>query len=277
MEEVMSESAESQALAAEQVTIPLEKYSKQGKAVLALAQEEARSFRHNYMGTEHLLLALLRSSDSQAAATLANLGVTLATTRLAVEKIIGYGEAPFEGKLKLAPRAISVLSLAVSEAGRLKQSNVGPEHILLGILREGEGVAMGILATFGADAEKVRTQLLQSMVLAGVNVPGEPAPAKSNVVACRIDQRDLDAIDALIEAGIRSTRSDAAAWLIHAGIEANKTLFEKVSGTVAEIRRLRGVVQQLVQQTEQQQEAGEEQNTARSEETRKNPGAEQAS
>ena len=94
-------------------------------------------------------------------------------------------------------------------------------------------------------------QLLQTMALAGVNVPGEAAPAKSNVVACRIDKRDLDAIDALIEAGIRSTRSDAAAWLIHAGIEANKELFEKVDGTVAEIRRLRMVVQQLVQETEQ--------------------------
>src|SRR5947199_7860795 len=95
---------------------------------------------------------------------------------------------------------------------------------------------MGILATFGADAEKVRTQLFQTMALAGINVPGEPAPAKSNVVACRIEKRDLDAIDALIEAGIRSTRSDAAAWLIHAGIEAHKGIFEKVLGTVDDIQ-----------------------------------------
>jgi len=261
----MSEPTESQAPGSDQITIPLEKFSKQGKAVLALAQEEARSFRHSYLGTEHLLLGLLRSTDSQAAATLANLGMTLAMTRLAVEKILGYGEAPVEGKLKLAPRAISVLSLSVSEAGRLKHSPVGPEHILLGLLREGEGVAMGILATFGADAEKVRAQLFQTMALAGINVPGEPAPAKSNVVACRIDKRDLDAIDALIEAGIRSTRSDAAAWLIHAGIEANKALFEKVDGTVAEIRRLRMAMQQLVHETEQKEaatpEAGKEQDT----------------
>jgi ATP-dependent Clp protease ATP-binding subunit ClpA len=261
----MSEPSESQAPEADQVTIPLEKYSAQGKGVLALAHEEARSFRHNSLGTEHLLLALLRSTESPAAATLANLGLTLAKVRLAVEKIIGYGEAPVEGKLKLAPRAISVLSLAVSEAGRLKQSSVGPEHILLGLLREGEGVAMGILATFGADAEKVRAQLYQTMALAGVSVPGEPTPPKSNVVACRIDKRDLDAIDALIEAGIRSTRSDAAAWLIHAGIQANKALFEKVDGTVTEIRRLRTVVQQLVQETEQKEadtlEAGKEQHT----------------
>jgi len=261
----MSEPSESQASRPDQGAIPLEKYSAQGKRVLGLAFEEARSFRHNYMGTEHLLLGLLRSTESQAAATLANLGITLATARLAVEKIIGYGEAPIEWRPKLAPRTISVLSLAVSEADQLKQSSVGPEHILLGLLREGEGVAMGILTTFGADAEKVRAQLLQTMALTGVNIPGEPAPAKSNVVACRVDKRDLDAIDALIEAGIRSTRSDAAAWLIHAGIEAHKALFEKVYGTVAEIRRLRVGVQQLVQETEQLEadtlEARKEQNT----------------
>ena len=75
----------------------------------------------------------------------------------------------------------------------------------------------------------------------------QPSP-KSNVVTCRIDGRDLDAVDALIEAGIRSTRSDAAAWLIHAGIEANRSLFEKVYGTVAEIRRLRVVAQSLAQE-----------------------------
>ncbi|HAG99370.1 MAG TPA: hypothetical protein DCL75_11070, partial [Ktedonobacter sp.] len=96
---------------------------------------------------------------------------------------------------------------------------------------------------------------------------------KSNVVACRVDKRDLDAIDALIEAGIRSTRSDAAAWLIHAGIEAHKALFEKVYGTVAEIRRLRVGVQQLVQETEQLEadtlEARKEQNM--DSETKSNP------
>jgi ATP-dependent Clp protease ATP-binding subunit ClpA len=275
----MSEPVESQAGEPGQISIPLEKFSKQSKAVLALAHEEARSFRHNYLGTEHLLLGLLRGTDSQAAATLANLGITLAMARLAVERIVGYGDAPFEGKLQLVPRAISVLSLSVSEAWRLKQSLVGPEHILLGLLHEGEGIGMGILATFGADADKVRAQLFQTIAQAGGHIPSEPA--KSNVVACRIDKRDLDAIDALIEAGIRSTRSDAASWLIHAGIEANKALFEKVSGTVAEIRRLRVAVQQLVQESGQEEterpEAGAEQNTNRSEKTPNTPDPEQAS
>ena len=114
--------------------------------------------------------------------------------------------------------------------------------------------------------EKFSKQGKAVLALAGVNVPSEPAPAKSNVVACRIDKRDLDAIDALIEAGIRSTRSDAAAWLIHAGIVSHKALFEKVYGTVTEIRRLRMGVQQLVQETEQLEadtlETRKEQNTA---------------
>ncbi len=249
----MSELAESQASEPVHIAIPLEKFSKQGKAVLALAYEEGCSFRHSYLGTEHLLLGLLRSTDSQAAAALTNLGITLVLARRAVEKLLGYGETPVEGKPKLAPRAASVLSLAAGEAGQLKHSSVGPEHILLGILREGEGVAVGILAAFGADAEKVRTHLFQTMALAGASVPGEPAPAKNSVVACRIDKRDLDAIDTLIEAGIRSTRSDAAAWLIHAGIEANEALFEKVNSTVAEIRRLRAGMQQLIQETEQKE------------------------
>lgn len=262
----MGELDESQAEEPEHISIPLEKYSQQGKAVLRFAHEEARAFRHNYIGTEHLLLGVLRSTDSQAAATLNSLGITVDMARLAVEKIIGYGEKTPEGKPTLVPRAVSVLSLAVSEALRLKQSQIGPDHILLAILREGEGVGAGILATFGANTEKVRVQLLQAMALAGVNVPTEPTPAKSNVVACRVDKHDLEAIDALIEAGIRSTRSDAAAWLIHAGIEANKTLFEKVNSTVAEIRRLRLSMQQFVQESEQIEtgttEAGEEKSDA---------------
>ena len=243
---------ESQTSGTDQMMIPLGKFSAQGKAILRLAQEEARTFRHNYIGTEHLLLGLLRGTENPATATLTNLGITLANTRVAVERIIGYGEAPTEGKIPPTPRTIKAISFSVGEAERLKQALVEPEHILLGLLHEGEGIAVGILTTFGADADKVRTQLFQAIAQAGGVIPSEPAPTKSNVVACRIDKRDLDAIDALIEAGIRSTRSDAASWLIHTGIEANKPLFEKVNGTVAEIRRLRASMQQLVQETKQQ-------------------------
>jgi len=118
---------------------------------------------------------------------------------------------------------------------------------LLGLTREGEGIGAGLLRSFGTTLEKVRAQRFQAIALASGGKAAEQSPLKSNVVTCRIDGRDLDAVDVLIEAGIRSTRSDAAAWLIHAGIEANRPLFEKVYGTVAEIRRLRVVAQSLAQ------------------------------
>ena len=104
------------------------------------------------------------------------------------------------------------------------------------------------MRAFGTTLEKVRALTFQAIALASGGKAAEQPSPKSNVVTCRIDGRDLDAVDALIEAGIRSTRSDAAAWLIHAGIEANRPLFEKVYGTVAEIRRLRVVAQSLAQE-----------------------------
>ncbi len=132
----------------------------------------------------------------------------------------------------------------LSPADWLKQPDA---FILLGLTREGEGIGAGLLRSFGTTLEKVRAQTFQAIALTSGGKAAEQSPLKSNVVTCRIDGRDLDAVDVLIEAGIRSTRSDAAAWLIHAGIEANRPLFEKVYGTVAEIRRLRVVAQSLAQ------------------------------
>jgi ATP-dependent Clp protease ATP-binding subunit ClpA len=149
---------------------------------------------------------------------------------------------------KLTGKTRLVLDLAKEEARELRHNYVGTEHLLLGLTREGEGIAVGLMRAFGTTLEKVRAQTFQAIALASGGKATEQPPLKSNVVTCRIDGRDLDAVDALIEAGIRSTRSDAAAWLIHAGIEANRPLFEKVYGTVAEIRRLRVVAQSLAQE-----------------------------
>ena len=143
---------------------------------------------------------------------------------------------------------MAATTLAFNEAGHLQQEKIAPEHLLLGLTREGEGIAVGLMRAFGTTLEKVRAQTFQAIALASGGKVAEQSPPKSNVVTCRIDGRDLDAVNALIEAGIRSTRSDAAAWLIHAGIEANRPLFEKVYGTVAEIRRLRVVAQSLAQE-----------------------------
>ncbi len=233
------------------LTIPAEKFTEETRLVLDLAQEEARELHHNYVGTEHLLLGLLREGESIAYNVLHGLGIELEAVRRALTFIVGPGKEAVIGEIGLTPRAVAATTLAFNEAGHLRQEKIAPEHLLLGLTREGEGIAVGLMRAFGTTLEKVRAQTFQALALASGGKAAEQSeqpPLKSNVVTCRIDGRDLDAVDALIEAGIRSTRSDAVAWLIHAGIEANRPLFEKVYGTVAEIRRLRVVAQSLAQE-----------------------------
>ena len=230
------------------LTIPGEKFTNKMRLVLDFAQEEARELRHNYVGTEHLLLGLLREGESIAYHVLHSLGVELEAVRRAVTFIVGPGKEAVIGEIGFTPRAVAATTLAFNEAGHLGQEKIAPEHLLLGLTSEGEGIAAGLMRAFGTTLEKVRAQTFQAIALASGGKAAEQSSPKSNVVTCRIDGRDLDAVDALIEAGIRSTRSDAAAWLIHAGIEANRPLFEKVYGTVAEIRRLRVVAQSLAQE-----------------------------
>jgi len=230
------------------LTIPAEKFTEKMRLVLDLAQEEAHELHHNYVGTEHLLLGLLREGESIAYNVLHSLGIELEAVRRAVTFIVGPGKEAVTGEIGFTPRAVAATTLAFNEAGHLRQEKIAPEHLLLGLTREGEGIAAGLMRAFGTTLEKVRAQTFQAIALASGGKAAEQPSSKSNVVTCRIDGRDLDAVDALIEAGIRSTRSDAAAWLIHAGIEANRQLFEKVYGTVAEIRRLRVVAQSLAQE-----------------------------
>jgi hypothetical protein len=221
------------------------KFSIRARQTMRFAQEEALRFDHNYIGTEHLLLGLLRVEDSVAAKALHNLGIELGPARASIEALIGRGEQTVKGEIGLTPRAKQVLQLADDEARSLNHGFVGTEHLLLGLVREGKGVAVGVMHELGAGVEMVRAETLR--VLEARPPQGEGGP-KNNVITCRLDDHDLEAIDDLIEAGIRTTRSDAAAWLIHAGIEVNAPLFETLHGTIAEIRRLRGVAQQLAQQ-----------------------------
>jgi len=136
-----------------------EKFSERARKVLTLAQEEAQRFNHNYIGTEHILLGLVREGDGVAAKVLANLGVELSKVRAAVEFIIGRGERPGSGEIGLTPRAKRVIELALDEARRLNHSYIGTEHLLLGLLREGEGVAAGVLESLGVNLEKVRAEV----------------------------------------------------------------------------------------------------------------------
>src|SRR6478752_7419703 len=112
-----------------------EKFTERARKVLTLAQEEAQRFNHNYIGTEHLLLGLVREGDGVAAKVLNNLGVELSKVRSAVEFIIGRGEKSVAGEIGLTPRAKKVIELAVEEARRLNHSYIGTEHLLLGLVR----------------------------------------------------------------------------------------------------------------------------------------------
>src|SRR4051795_11222845 len=138
-----------------------DKFTERARKVLQLAQEEAHRFNHNYIGTEHLLLGLVREGDGVAARVLGNMGVQLPKVRSAVEFIIGRGEQAPTGEIGLTPRAKKVLELAIDEARRLNHHYIGTEHLLLGLVREGEGIAAGVLESLGVNLEKVRAQVMQ--------------------------------------------------------------------------------------------------------------------
>jgi len=135
-----------------------EKFSERARRVLSLAQDEAQRFNHNYIGTEHILLGLVRETEGVAARVMSNLGVDLNKVRSAVEFIIGRGEKPIQGEIGLTPRAKKVIELAVDEARRMNHTYIGTEHLLIGLLREGEGVAAGVLESLGVTLDRVRAE-----------------------------------------------------------------------------------------------------------------------
>jgi ATP-dependent Clp protease ATP-binding subunit ClpA len=138
-----------------------DKFTERARKVLTLAQEEATRLNHNYIGTEHLLLGLVREGEGVAAKVLSNLGVDLDGVRDQIEFIIGRGDRMIVGEIGLTPRAKKVIELAVDEARRLGHHYIGTEHLLLGLVREGEGTAAGALESLGVNLEKVRTQTIQ--------------------------------------------------------------------------------------------------------------------
>jgi ATP-dependent Clp protease ATP-binding subunit ClpA len=143
---------------------PFDRFSNSAKKVLALAQDEAMRLNHNYIGTEHLLLGLVREGDSVAAKVLSSLGVELSKVRLAVKFIIGAGDtqaAPSE--ITLSPRTKKVIELAIDEARRMGQATIGADHLLLGLVREGEGIASGVLESLGVTMHKVREQVFATL------------------------------------------------------------------------------------------------------------------
>ena len=135
-----------------------ERFSERARRVLSLAQEEAQRFNHTYIGTEHILLGIVREGEGVAAKVLTNLGVEMPKVRSAVEFIIGRGERASTGEIGLTPRAKKVIELAVDEARRLNHNYIGTEHLLIGLMREGDGVAPGVLDSLGVTLDKVRAE-----------------------------------------------------------------------------------------------------------------------
>jgi ATP-dependent Clp protease ATP-binding subunit ClpC len=168
-----------------------ERFTDRARRVVVLAQEEARLLNHNYIGTEHILLGLIHEGEGVAAKALESLGISLEAVRAQVEEIIGHGGAAPSGHIPFTPRAKKVLELSLREALQLGHNYIGTEHILLGLIREGEGVAAQVLVKLGADLSRVRQQVIQLLsgysggkeaAQTGAGATGESAPGGSLVL-----------------------------------------------------------------------------------------------
>ncbi len=182
-----------------------DKFTERARRVLAYAQEEAQHFQHNYIGTEHLLLGLVRDGDGVAAKVLQGLGVELPKVREAVEFIIGRGDRIVLGEIGLTPRAKKVIELAVDEAHRLNHHYIGTEHLLLGLVREGEGIAAGLVRSFGLNLERVRMQTFATLSRAPGRTQQSQEPPQENQAAAYDIPAPLD------DQGKRSTSYSGSA------------------------------------------------------------------
>jgi ATP-dependent Clp protease ATP-binding subunit ClpA len=163
---------------------------------VVLAQEEARLLNHNYIGTEHLLLGLAHEGQGVAARALESLGISLEAVRAQVEEIIGQGQSAPTGHIPFTPRAKKVLELSLREALQLGHNYIGTEHVLLGLIREGEGVAAQVLVKLGGDLSRVRQQVIQ--LLTGY-VGGREAGARTRLVRMTVPEELREAEEQLAQ------------------------------------------------------------------------------
>lgn len=170
-----------------------EKFSERARRVLTLAQEEARQLNHSYIGTEHILLGLVREEGGVAAKVLVNLSVSLSKVRSAVGFIIGHAEKSSSGEIGLTPRAKKVIELAIDEARHLGHNYIGTEHLLLGLLREGEGVAAGVLDSLGITLERTRTETTRIL---SQGAPSRSRLARTTSRTPTLDQLSIDLTEA---------------------------------------------------------------------------------
>jgi ATP-dependent Clp protease ATP-binding subunit ClpA len=213
-----------------------ERFTDRARATVVLAQEEARFLRHNYIGTEHVLLGLIREGEGVAARSLQALGISLDLVRQSVTELIGEGDNAPSGHIPFTPRAKKVLELSLREALQLKHNYIGTEHILLGLVREGEGVAAQVLIALGADLVRVRQEVTRQLAQHGETlssetrpVPRRRTPAAEQAVAAAEQLAGASPMGShhLLEALVRSEDSAAAKALAALGVDA-ETLAAKI-------------------------------------------------
>jgi hypothetical protein len=197
-----------------------ERFTERARRVVVLAQEEARLLVHNYIGTEHVLLGLIHEGEGIAAQALESLDISLTAVRAQVEEIIGHGDTEPTGHIPFTPRAKKVLELSLREALQLGHNYIGTEHILLGLIREGEGVAAQVLVNLGADLPTVRTRVI--LILSGyTGAPGTPARSfhVANAPRCSFCMREVAEV-AHYAPGFDSAICDECINAAHAALEA---------------------------------------------------------
>ena len=203
-----------------------ELFTEQARQVVVRAQEEARALKHDYIGTEHILLGLLREEEGLAARALGSLGITVERMRAQVVRIVGPGEAVPSGQFPFTPRGKKVLELALREALSLGQNYIGTEHILLGVVREKQGLAAQILLELGADSERIRNEVIR--MLSGTRgarqraAPAAPTARRAPADVRGLSDDELDrAIDRAIDELILEERdSSSRRQALHGSIDA---------------------------------------------------------
>jgi ATP-dependent Clp protease ATP-binding subunit ClpC len=175
-----------------------ERFTDRARRVVVLSQEEARRLNHNYIGTEHVLLGLLQEEEGIAARVLSSLGVSLDETRDAVEEIIGHGTGSPADHIPFTPRAKKVLELSLREALQLGHNYIGTEHLLLGLLREGEGVAAQVLVRLGAELSQLRSAVIHALEGRPKRSWSEEESADNVIQSLQVENRRLrDEVDRL--------------------------------------------------------------------------------
>ncbi len=197
-----------------------ERFTDRARRVVVLAQEEARMLNHNYIGTEHILLGLIHEGEGVAAKALESLGISLEAVRQQVEEIIGQGQQALSGHIPFTPRAKKVLELSLREALQLGHNYISTEHILLGLIREGEGVAAQVLVRLGADLNRVRQQVIQLLSKYADSPEPPTAGSASYSVSSRVLRERPSGLEAELVAVLADIQRRLTTIERHLGITA---------------------------------------------------------